>query len=541
MAGQAAANHAPPQHARTQAGALVQHLCALPKAQLRAALLILADVADRSCPLEDGSALTERCAGYWVPDGTVSKVVAQLVFPYVYDALGAAKVPALRALTLGYPVRKVVQGRARGAHWHLPASGVQLARDALLAMRALGHAPEERSTSYELGAPVSLVVTPRGRRTWLHCPVHEDSDPSALVNPSGVVWCFACGRVVGLAAVHDGRAQYRPVLGVRQPRVPTTAPSAAAPSPAAAPPAAQHSPRGFLSALPMYASILPYSLEAAMRAGSPGSVPYRPPGRRPTGIQIVQPAAECIIPPQPLGLVLGRRYADQPLGRRSRAYGMARSYSSCMDLLDALRASQRQLAGERAWDRALTGSAEAEQRHADPRHWLPDLYVSLDHHAHQGVRAIPARGAAVEALVLQPTDFAPACTTWVGVDIDGIDGWPGEAQLVSAAQAIQAMLEQHPVFSGRMALVRTSAMGAQVVAQLATPRWAPAEFYAATHVQRLLANLDAVCLRLLHEHGVQGGHPDPTVHAPGRMVRRPGPRVDKSGAPTVARLVWATP
>ena len=541
MAGQPVANHALPRKASAHVGACVRQMLALPKAQLRASLLVLADAAERSLPLDDGGAVTERCAGYWVPDGTVSKLVAQLVFPHVYDALGAAKVTAAEARAMGYPARKVVQGRGRGAHWHLPAWGMQLARDALLALRVLGHVPEDHATSYKLAPPVRLPVTARGRRTWLHCPEHQDADPSALVNPSGVVWCFACARVVGIAAVHGGQAQYRAVLGKRQPEVPAPRRPTQAPVQVLLPAVPGHSPGGFFCALPISATTRPYSLSAAVKAGSPGVQPHRPAGRRPTGLQVVEPGAECFITPQPLGLVLGRRFADQPLARRSRHYGMARSYSSCMDLLDALRASQRQLAGERAWGRAMTGCALAEQHHTDPRHWLPDLYISLDHHAHHSLRAIPARGAALDALVLQPADFSPACTAWVGVDVDGIGGWPGEAQLVGAAQAIQSTLERHPVFSGRMALVRTSSQGAQVVAQLASPRWAPAEFYGAAHVQGMLAGLDAVCLRLLHQHGVQGGYPDPTVHAPGRMVRRPGPRVDKTGDPVVARLVWATP
>ena len=259
---------------------------------------------------------------------------------------------------------------------------------------------------------------------------------------------------------------------------------------------------------------------------------------KPNGVRFTEPGRECVVPPQPLGLMLARRYADQER-TRTRRYGMTRSYSSCMDLLDLLRAGQRAHAGDRAVGVAMSGAAMAEQRRTDPRNYLPDLYVSLDYHAHGTTRGVPMQGRE-DAWVLQPDGFRAAVTQWVGVDIDGIQGWPTDGRLVEAAVAVQAVLERHPQFSGRMGLTRTGSQGVQVVAQLADARWCPADFYADPHVQRMLAGMDAVVLRALHDHGVLGGYADPTVHAPGRLVRRPGPRVDKTGSPTVARLVWAT-
>ncbi len=540
-----AANHAQPRPATASiAGVLVQQVLALPRAQLRAALIVLHDAVERSYPMEDGSAVTERCAGYWVPDGTLSRAVAQLVFPFAYDALGARQVRAQRVRALGYPVRRVAEGGGRGAYWHLPARGLEAGRDALAALRLLGHEPEAHRTCYVLGAPVAMPVVQRGRRAFLCCPEHQDDDPSALVNPSGAVWCFACARVVGIAAWGDGdTVQYRRVLGVRATH---EAPPARAQRPPPAPggvvqPVPTGAPhRGFLSAPPVSAFTRPYSVGACLRAGDPGPPPCRPQGRRPTGIVVREPGATSHVPPQPLGLVLGRRYEDQPAGRhRPGRYGLARTYSGCMDLLGVLRVAHRQHAGERAMDRALGGLAEAEHRGTDPRRYLPDLYASLDHHEHEAVREVAARGAR-GVVILQPTAFSAACTAWVGVDVDGVDRWPAEEDAVAAAVQVQTMLERHPVFSGRMGLVRTSSMGAQLVMQLEAARWSPAGFYGDPHVQQMLANLDAACLRILREHGMQGGHADPSVHAPGRMVRRPGPRADKAGNPAVARLVWAT-
>lgn len=531
--------------ARTRAGTFVQQICALPKAQIRAALLMVDDLVTRSFPAAVGW-IIERCASYWVPDGRISKLISQLIFPFVYDSAGAEKISAAQARDFGYPVRKVVAGQGRGSHWLLPAWGLELLQEAILALKVMGYEPEIPRISYELSpTPVTLSISFKGRRSWLNCPEHQDSNPSALINPSGVVWCFACARVVGIAGVEGSIAQYRKVLGVKQPQTIKAPPTATGTSPApGAPPAPQPPPShigGFFCAPPVSPVIQPYSLSRVLEAGSPGDAPHRPQGSRPTGLQILDPGAECFILPQPLGLVLGRRYADQPLDRYHRTYGLSRSYSSCMDLLDVLRTANRQLAGPGADARAFTGSALAEQHSADPRHWLPDLYVSLDYQGHAGMRAFPARNSAVSANIVQPTDFFPICTTWVGVDIDGITDWPTHLTLIEAGKQIQATLEKHPAFSGRMGLVRTSFRGAQIVAQLSIPRWDPLEFYGATHVQRMLAGLDATCLRLLEEHGVLGGYADPTVHSAGRFIRRPGPRVDKSGSPTVSKLIWATP
>jgi hypothetical protein len=281
------------------------------------------------------------------------------------------------------------------------------------------------------------------------------------------------------------------------------------------------------------------------RVGAPGDSPLFPARSGPTGLLVIDPddLEGYHQPPQPHGFVLGRLYGDEGVTRRSRR-GMRRTYSGARDLLDLLRTAQRQNAGPRAWGRGEEALARYEQSSIrDHRGWLPDLFVSLDYHRHATTRAVRARNHGDrEVYALVPDGFSASAGQWVGVDLDGFDAGPGdERALAEAARRIAAALERHPCFSGRMGLVRTSHLGVQIVAELAEARWDLRAFYDDAHVQRMLTGLDALCLREVRTAGFTGGHADASVHAPGRLVRRPGARRTKQGTLYVAHLVWATP
>lgn len=485
---------------------------------------MLSDVAIGARPVRDGQAVIERCPQYWLPSGTLSRAMSYLVFPFVYDLLGALKISLKEARALDYVPRPLAIGQRRGLHWLLERRAVSRARALVAALHERGYTIEHRSSP--LGE-ARILPCKSGRRTWICCPEHDDHDPSAIVNPSGVVYCFSCARVVGIAeAVPDG-VSYRPFLArAEAPRVASTT--------ASTEPEEQQAPAPVAPA--------PYSVARVEEAGAPGLEPHHDPRARPTGIVVLhedEAGERYHAEPMPRGFILARRYGEEGVTRRGRR-GMARTYSSGRDLLDILRSAQRQNAGPKAMSRGLTAAAHHERSGLrDHRGFLPDLYVGLDLHAHTTTRTM---AVADDRMVIVPEGFVPACGRWVGVDLDGFEAAPMDSKgLVAAADEIRQLLERHPAFTGRMGMVRTSERGVQVVAELAETRWDLAGFYHDDHVRRMLAGLDRVCLDAVRRAGFEGGHADPTVHAPGRLVRRPGPRKTKSGSIYVARLVYATP
>lgn len=468
----------------------------------------------------------ERCAGYWLPSGTMSRAMAYLVFPFVVDLFRAKKISTKQARDLGYLTRVLRIGQQRGFHWQIERKAIVRVRALVTTLHERGYTIERRS--HPLGEE-QILPCKDGRRTWIRCPEHDDQDPSAVVNESGVVYCFACARVVGIARMIPEGVSYRPFL-LRTPRERT---------PDAGPEddPARRAPQAQTPVAPA-----PYSVTQVEGAGTPGREPRHDPRARPTGIIVLhedEAGERYHAEPMPRGFILGRRFGDEGVTRRGRR-GLARTYSSGRDLLDILRSAQRQQGGEKAMARGLTAAAHHERSGLrDHRGFLPDLYVGLDLHAHTTTRTM---SVADDRMVIVPEGFVPACGRWVGVDLDGFSDAPMDNKgLVAAADEIRQLLERHPVFTGRMGLVRTSERGVQVVAELAETRWDLAGFYHDDHVRRMLAGLDRVCLDAVRRAGFEGGHADPTVHAPGRLVRRPGPRKTKLGTVYVARLVYATP
>ena len=540
-----------------KAEALASQIGHLPKAQRRAALIIAADLVAHVFPLRSGAGLIERCAGYWIPLGTISRGVAQLAFSLIYDAAGGVRRTCREAEEEGLPPRHLQPGQRRGRFWHIPAAGLSLLREVLLLLKEDGLEPEQTTAHYQLAPAIRLPLHIHKKKLWIQCPEHDDAEPSALLNPSGCIYCFGCGKLTALGTILPGEVvEYRKILST-DPRPVTAAASQETVTAAAAtvkvdPP---HD-RGFFCDLPISTSNGPYSIDAVLSAGAPSlheSAPRKGPRERPVGVRVQTTDAVTEVPPMPLGFVLGRRFGARPrYGNRYGKYGMQRSYSSCMDLLDVLRASQKRIqggTGKQGWERELGQDAQAEHRlstaeteQVDPKHLLPDLYVSLDYQGWETCSSFPVkcRDEAKEAWVLQPQNFHARAGKWVGVDIDAVRTMPGRAGMVKAGEKIRAFLESHPAFTGRCGIVQTSSYGVQVVAELTHTRWDLRAFYADRNVKKMLASLDQVCLDAFREQGMEGGHADPTVHAPGRMMRRPGARVDKRGAACVSRLVYAT-
>lgn len=279
---------------------------------------------------------------------------------------------------------------------------------------------------------------------------------------------------------------------------------------------------------------------AVESAGQPAE--YSRGGRcaaRPTGTRLTdESGAERTCQPMSVGRVNGKLYPEKKYGRQ-RHYGMQRSYTASAGPLEHLSWCQRYRAGPaavaRAGDRLAANHYAA--RPVDPREVVPDTYASLDDHAHRSTREFSVRDG---LSVLVPVDFWPVRTRWVGVDIDNLDRVPDAAGLEAAGAAVVDHLRRSATWTGRCALVQTGPRGVQAWVELATDRLDPAGFYADPAVRAVLALLDAAVLGALRAHGAAGGHADPSVHAAGRLMRLPGPRIDKAGRLSVARLAFST-
>lgn len=284
-------------------------------------------------------------------------------------------------------------------------------------------------------------------------------------------------------------------------------------------------------------------------------------------------AYQYVLEPRPWGIVLGRR------GSR----GMSRAYAKSMDLLDVLRSADVRSRGEKSY--RLAADAYAKVATEDGRRWgalaqdvFPDLYVSLDHMAHARLRksfdrVLPERrdqdGRVTDpARVMSfatPDGFEATACRWVGVDVDDVlipwtavdgesdasDAFPiadqrgigsaGDAVLKRAAESIQARVERHPLFTGRVGLVRTGPRGVQVVAELEATRWSTAELWRDADFRAMVENLADLVLAEVRAAGCDGGHADPSAMSAGRYFRRPGWRIAKDRSLFRARLIFSSP
>lgn len=195
------------------------------------------------------------------------------------------------------------------------------------------------------------------------------------------------------------------------------------------------------------------------------------------------------------------------------------------DLLQALARSERRAA--RARVPALAGCLERPQ--------VPDLLVHADQTVVDDWRRW--RGRWLPRL-------RPVAERYVVVDVDAIehpnvlDAGTGEC-LAAAGRQLEAWAIEHPALSGRVAVVQTSLHGVQATLELAQAR--PPGWRRTTEGARVCDAVDAQVLEVLDAAGYLGGTPDPTARDSGRLIRRPGPRLDKRDQPWVARARYISP
>lgn len=228
---------------------------------------------------------------------------------------------------------------------------------------------------------------------------------------------------------------------------------------------------------------------------------------------------------------------------------MRRTFSSWGDVISLLRSEARLTGGPGTRRTLRKNVGRLDQWYTlgddvDHRFLIPDRHYTLAIHRRTRMASFRVasvfRGEAATVMSIVPVDWEPVATEWVGVDLDTFEHAPDDDEgLCAAATDVQVWLERHPLFSGRVACVRTSKHGVQFVAQLAEQHDARG-FYAAPRNRAILAELDSVALASVRARGWGGGHIDASVHTATQLMRRPGPRIDKSGEPFISRLVWAT-
>ncbi len=460
----------------------------------------------------------------------------QVVLRYLFGQMFPAYSRSVRDIrTMGFFVRDLTPESPRyGTHYLFPSDVPDFLKLLLDALAKDGIVPPPGMYSPKLGEPLTVSLITRGQRQYLVCPAHDDKDPSAMVQTNGFVYCYACNRRVGFM---EG-GMYRPLLGW------TGSPTNHTPN---HPPATDPQPKAYLRD-PGLAANVTFS-DSLFSAGSPTTAP--PKLLAPTGVRGHDPITGDAWqrPPRPIGLVLAKRHGDRSATRYGKT-GMHKTMSSHMDVLDLLssadtrwRKTDETAKGWEAFSTPLLKTLRIAPKHADRRTILPDLYFSLDWQAGSELRSQPTKTRSGDPLeVLSWSKYTAHSGQWVAFDLDKFsDSEATPATLQAAGERIQYMLEENPLFTGRIGIVRTSHLGIQVFAELSEARADLHAFYDHPDVQALLSQLGQMMLEEMHEAGFSGGHLDPTSHQPGRFFRRPGPRIDKRGMLYISRLVYRTP
>jgi hypothetical protein len=210
--------------------------------------------------------------------------------------------------------------------------------------------------------------------------------------------------------------------------------------------------------------------------------------------------------------------------------GMRRRASRCADLLDVLRHADRRSCSDK-----VAGAAAGEYWRTDGA--LPDCYVSVEPMAPVQWRTLTTRRGDVRV----PDRWEPTEARWLLADLDGFDAGPiSDDTQATAAVALERWARGTAGLSGRIGVVRTSHLGVQVVAELASAQADPRRWHRTAQAHTLARGLDAAALTTARAAGFTGGHADQCVHAAGRLMRRPGWRVDKGGDLCRASLVHAS-
>lgn len=209
-------------------------------------------------------------------------------------------------------------------------------------------------------------------------------------------------------------------------------------------------------------------------------------------------------------------------------HGMSRRGSRCGDLLDVLRVSDTRSQSDRVWGQAVVDHHEGRE--------VGDRLVSLNRMVPVEWKIVRTRRGSFRS----PTRWEVTGTRWVMCDLDGFtDGPVGDGELELGGLDLERWAESHPLLTGRVGIVRTSHLGVQMVVELREVK-DPRRWWRTREGITFTEELDRVGMEITHAAGFAGGHPDQSVHNGGRLMRRPGWRVDKRGDLTRSRLVFAS-
>lgn len=549
--------------------------------------------------------VVERSALYYSRCGDLTHTQARRALDLLVHQLRASPVSVDELEHSGICPRRLRGKQRHGQHWFLRAG----AYDDLAHVIGLLHAhgirppPSSRPLSALSDEIHVLDVRSRIRRSWVVCPLHEDHDPSMILNENGTAWCFGGCGLAGRWERADQdpwdldanqssaplqirfRAFVRALpTGATRPPVPADHAQALPPQPAKAPPSSScvRVVTGLQSGF-RDLGLQGYSPAGAREAGAPGVHPVQKylghyAGRRewaqlgPTTQTYVREADEPAHAARlhreirPMGLVMVKvtsRYGSQ-------------SYATSLDLLDVLRTADQRSNGKKTSERARV-TYEARLKDLNHRYTgrlrcddLPDLYVGLDHQSHTALRAFPKERTTMSGRVITvagPVNLVPTATCWVGVDIDHIEiphsqptdadpdvaqnglalvdqqggkGCVGDQIGAQVGRQLEATLSQHALFTGRVGVVRTGPRGWQVVAELRHARWDPRELWQSEDFRAMVGNLSRLTLSLFRAEGCTGGKIDTAVQRAGAHVRKPSWRIAKDGSLFRSRLVFAS-
>lgn len=213
--------------------------------------------------------------------------------------------------------------------------------------------------------------------------------------------------------------------------------------------------------------------------------------------------------------------------------GMVRTASKAGSAERVLAAAARQSGTEAAALRLEAGAAQwyasDEQGHRD---FVPELLASVDELRPKTWQEMQVRGHTV----YRPASWRVCRVTHLLVDLDAFTAWPlGDSTLAKAGERIAQRATGAGGFTGQVSIVRTSPGGVQLLFELAEP--AGPGWYRTAEARQLRAVAEQWSLQEVRAAGFEGGHADRCAHAPGRMMRRPGPRITKDGVPFISTLV----
>jgi hypothetical protein len=253
-----------------------------------------------------------------------------------------------------------------------------------------------------------------------------------------------------------------------------------------------------------------------------GGVLYARLARRIVPQAPAQPRSGTIHNPRVLPAGPGRHLLVRVRGGCAR-----RAPSACSDLLGVLRTADRRSQRDSAWGEAAHACAVGDGP--------GQAYASVEAQVPVAWRTQRTRRGEVQV----PDRWEPTAVQWVLADLDGFTDVPlDDAGLRLAGQALARWAQGQALLSGRLAIVRTSHLGVQVVMELAEARGDPRAWYRTGEARALCCALDAAALHAVRAVGFVGGHADQAVHAAGRLMRRPGWRLDRDGVLWRSRLAW---